>query len=120
MILAITLYTVLHYDSLIPHSQRIVRIASTVRTQLQALPFFRLINSYAVDTLWFLSFTLIFTEILPVQSRLCTVLLLMLLGAASEFSQRAFPHLGTFDVVDLLLYIAIALLSQIPLPCTQA
>ena len=76
---------------------------------LKRLPFFALIKNYAVDFLWFLSFILIFTEILPVSSAKIQCAILILMACFSEFSQLFFSQLGTFDIVDLALYIIIAI-----------
>ena len=68
------------------------------------IPFWRLLNNYLVDALWFISFTLYMQSLLdrPVNHVLCIVM-----AVTSECSQLIFPQLGTFDFCDLLLYAAI-------------
>ena len=68
------------------------------------IPFWRLLNNYLVDALWFISFTLYMQSLLdrPVNYVLCIVM-----AVTSECSQLIFSRLGTFDLYDLLLYGAI-------------
>ena len=71
------------------------------------LPLFRIINNYLVDFLWFLSFTFVFTEFSSL-SRAINFIILICMALLSEFSQLLFPQLGTFDILDLGLYICVA------------
>ena len=65
------------------------------------IPFWKLVNNYLVDALWFASFTMFMYLLLdePMNYMLCIVMAIL-----SEGSQLLFPQLGTFDPCDLLLY----------------
>ncbi len=52
------------------------------------------------NLLWFLSACLFFSA----WYREAKYVILIFLAVASEFSQLVFPFLGTFDVLDLVLY----------------
>ena len=72
-------------------------------------PFWRLLNNYLVDALWFSAFTLYMQVLLdrPLQYVFCIAM-----AVTSECSQLLFPQLGTFDPCDILLYaVILALLS---------
>ena len=68
------------------------------------IPFWRLLNNYLVDALWFSAFTLYMQLLLarPLQYLFCIAMAVL-----SECSQILFPQLGTFDPRDLLLYAVI-------------
>lgn len=68
------------------------------------IPFWRLLNNYLVDALWFTSFTLYMQLLLgkPLHYLFCIAM-----AVTSECSQLLFPQLGTFDTCDLLLYAVI-------------
>lgn len=68
------------------------------------IPFWKLVNNYLVDALWFASFTIFMHLLLdnPMNYMLCIVMAIL-----SEGSQLLFPQLGSFDVRDLLLYALI-------------
>ncbi len=68
------------------------------------IPFWRLLNNYLVDALWFSAFTLYMQLLLarPLQYLFCIAMAVL-----SECSQILFPQLGTFDPCDLLLYAVI-------------
>lgn len=65
------------------------------------IPFWKLVNNYLVDALWFASFTMFMYLLLdePMNYMPCIVMAIL-----SEGSQLLFPQLGTFDPCDLLLY----------------
>lgn len=67
-------------------------------------PFWKLVNNYLVDALWFTSFTMIMHLLLddPMNYMLC-----IMMAVLSEGSQLLFPQLGSFDVRDILLYALI-------------
>ena len=58
------------------------------------------LTGHLVDLLWFLSACLFFSF----WCREAKYVILIFLAVASEFSQLIFPYLGTFDVLDLVLY----------------
>lgn len=68
------------------------------------IPFWRLLNNYLVDALWFSAFTLYMQLLL---ARSLQYLFCIAMAVLSECSQLLFPQLGTFDPRDLLLYAVI-------------
>ena len=117
MIFAIVIYAVLHD---VTNLQIFKNLKNTALIEwykgfqqmslqfLKRLPFFKFIKNHLVDILWFLSFSLVFTALLPLSKKI-QFLLLLLMAFMSEFSQALFPALGTFDILDLLSYIVIAI-----------
>ena len=65
------------------------------------IPFWRILNNYLVDFLWFASFSL-FMHVL--NERPLNYIFCIVMAVLSEFFQLLFPRLGTFDFCDLLLY----------------
>lgn len=74
---------------------------------LKKLFFFSFIKNYLVDFLWFLSFTLVFTNLFSFSKKIKFVFL-TLMAFMSEFSQLFFHNLGTFDFLDLMMYVCIS------------
>ncbi len=79
---------------------------TSIYTVLENIPCFFIIKNYLVDILWFISFSLIFTEIAPFP-HIIKLFLLFIMAIFSEGSQFFFPQLGTFDCFDLFLYFLI-------------
>ncbi len=111
LLVALALYAVLHdftelaiFAHLKSANLKWYKTAQTaVVLFLRKTPFFKIVNGYFVDFLWFLSFTLIFTGIFE-SSKKHQIAFLTLMAILSESSQLIFPALGTFDLFDLLLY----------------
>ena len=72
-----------------------------------SLPFYQFINNYFIDLLWFLSFLLITTSLLPSAK---TQLFALFTAITTEILQYFLPSLGTFDFFDIILYICISIL----------
>ena len=115
LIAAVIIYSVLHdlselyiFETLsgLPFMSAYESFRNETLSFFQGLPFFRIINNYLVDVLWFISFSLIFSAILPL-CRFKKILFLALMALLSEFSQFFFSTPGTFDVIDLILYFII-------------
>lgn len=116
MVFAIMLYAVLHdvtqlfiFRNFANNS--FIDIYREVRENLlpifKGLFFYKFIKNYLVDFLWFLSFTLVFTNLFPFSKKV-KFIFLILMAFMSEFSQLFFHNLGTFDFLDLMMYVCIS------------
>ncbi len=67
---------------------------------------FQIIRNYFIDFLWFLSFQLL---CLGYFSKTLSLFIVLFGGILTEVFQLLKPCLGTFDFVDLIIYISITL-----------
>lgn len=101
LICAIIIYIILHgtKDFIIVKKinqfYKIIPLINGIKVQQK---FF---TGYLVDILWFNSFCLLFSIIK--QNRIFLVIILV--ACILEFIQLIYPTLGTFDCIDLLIYI---------------
>ena len=116
MVFAIIFYAVLHDVTQLFifrnfTNSSFVNVYKEVRIDIllivKKLFFFSFIKNYLVDFLWFLSFTLVFTNLFSFSKKIKFVFLI-LMAFMSEFSQLFFHNLGTFDFLDLMMYVCIS------------
>lgn len=71
---------------------------------------YKLIKNYMIDVLWYVSFCLILFEVEVERKKYAIA---FLIGMLSESLQFFIHTLGTFDVIDLLLYGVVLLIFYI-------
>lgn len=103
LVLAVLLYLILHGTENLFVSKIIKRIFPSL-SKIQSVKITNsFVKNYLVDALWFISF-LLFCSIFE---KRVYCLLALLVALVLEFLQMAFLQLGTFDWMDVILYIAI-------------
>ena len=121
MILAIILYLILHDISNLYCFRNFSnysfftgykKFREFVFPYITKLSLYAFINNHLVDLFWFISFTLIFTNLFTGTKKI-KILFLLIMACLSELSQFFFPNLGTFDILDLLSYFAVIIIYLI-------
>lgn len=71
------------------------------------IPFWKIVNNYLIDALWFISFYLYISTIINSKWK---YFLSFFIGLFSEFLQLIKPAAGTFDFLDIILYLFLVLI----------
>ena len=109
--IAIILYSLFHninnlsLFSRFPHNSFYnfyIKLQSNFIVYFHKVPFYKLLNNYLVDILWAVSFCLIFFNLIEIKLKYFVAFSLFLI---IELLQLKNPVLGTFDFVDLLIYL---------------
>lgn len=101
---------------LVIHGTDNLLIVHTVNSFVNIIPVFEgtecrniFLTGYLVDILWFISFVLITSVYIGSRHNIC-VILVLLIAILLEILQLVLPIYGTFDFIDILVYISISIM----------
>lgn len=102
---------------LVIHGTDDLAIVKKINSVINLIPIFQGINyknvfltGYLVDILWFCSFLLFGYSLCTGIGYMVYILLACVVATAMEVMQLFFPRYGTFDLLDILVYLLVTLI----------